>query len=216
MNKTIFLVLLVIIAHSIYAEDTSTCEKDFTQVYDVIVLDESKSFDSSNIKKELKLKLVKLLAECKCEKEKYIKLKDLSFGEFNYFIEYLDFAIMSHDKKLFSFYFDNYESSIDTKDRFLSGASILHIAAIYGKPFHIKELVSSGININEKNRYGNTPLFNSISNIDVDVFKELMQLGADPTIQNNHGMSVACIVSKSDDYSTHQEIIKSLGYSCKR
>ncbi len=72
----------------------------------------------------------------------------------------------------------------------------IHFAAQEYNPSIVKLLLSKKVLVNEKNQHGNPPLFIALNNLNRDrastleICHLLLEAGADPTIENNYGVSV--------------------------
>jgi hypothetical protein len=75
---------------------------------------------------------------------------------------------------------------------------------------HILLLHRSGCNLNAKNRLGNTILHNlaSAKVVDLSLFRQYVDLGCDPTIQNNKGISALNLLNGSISVQAVQEILR--------
>lgn len=61
----------------------------------------------------------------------------------------------------------------------------------------IKELFSHGASLEDRNRSGDTALFNAILDGAIDATKTLLELGADPSVTNKRGETIADIARQS-------------------
>lgn len=83
------------------------------------------------------------------------------------------------------------ESGEDVNLKDKNGWSPLHFAAQEGDSIIAKELINFGANIAATECNGNTPLWVATmnSNSSKKVIQVLLKAGADPSIENNHGVS---------------------------
>lgn len=93
-----------------------------------------------------------------------------------------------------------------------AGATPLHYAAEEGNCI-VKLLIISGAEVNARDKNGRTPLFWLVreDGDKIEMFRELLEAGADPTIRDNDGYSVIDIL----EYQHKEEllaIIKLYGY----
>lgn len=75
----------------------------------------------------------------------------------------------------------------DINKKFQKGLNLLHFAAEYGELKFATELLKLGIKVNEKNDFGNTPLWTAVFNAkgNYELVDLLLRYGADPNSVNN-------------------------------
>lgn len=57
--------------------------------------------------------------------------------------------------------------------------------SIYGEVEIIEELLCAGANVNAQNKYGHTPLYEAVRNLNLECVKILLEAGANPNILTN-------------------------------
>ncbi|HXW86047.1 MAG TPA: ankyrin repeat domain-containing protein [Candidatus Bathyarchaeia archaeon] len=87
------------------------------------------------------------------------------------------------------------------------GNSLLHLAAERGMLFLVEKLISFCVEKNTQNKQGETPLFMATKNNHVEIFRTLMQEGANSSIDCN-GTTVAHVAAKNGDVKILEEIAK--------
>ena len=75
----------------------------------------------------------------------------------------------------------------DINKKFQKGLNLLHFAAEYGELKLASELLELGIKVDEKNDFGNTPLWTAVFNSKgkYELVELLIKNGADPNSLNN-------------------------------
>ena len=68
------------------------------------------------------------------------------------------------------------------------GFTALHAAVNSSNREIARLLLSNGADVNEKDSFGNVPMFRA-THTDIDIIKLLLEFGADVTIENNFGIS---------------------------
>ncbi|EAX93344.1 hypothetical protein TVAG_181370 [Trichomonas vaginalis G3] len=87
-----------------------------------------------------------------------------------------------------------------------SEGNVLHVACAKGNLRFVQSLIESGCNINEKNKYGNTPIFFAVYENYLEVVKYLISVGADKEAKDNNGDTPLMWASQE----CHLEIVKYL------
>lgn len=85
----------------------------------------------------------------------------------------------------------------------MKGWSPIIVAAYHGRIDMIKELLSLGANINDRNINGTTVFMYAkdfaINNNEYSILNQIIELGADVKIKDNNGFDVFDYVNKSGD-----------------
>lgn len=91
---------------------------------------------------------------------------------------------------------------IDINNRDKDGKTPLHFSAIHNQLEITKILIKYGADVNVKDINGNTPIFDAVFNTDgIDtIILVLMENGADPSLENNYGISPKEIAETSDNF----------------
>ena len=90
-------------------------------------------------------------------------------------------------------------NDINRQDRYK--ATALHIAAEKGYTNSIEVLTNNGANLDVVDMYGYTPLIRACRTKQIKAFQQLVNAGADLTIQNDNKMTVLHFASQSDNTS---------------
>lgn len=92
------------------------------------------------------------------------------------------------------------QTNVNNQDK--TGKTPLHFSAIHSQLDIAKTLINYGADVNLKDNNGNTPIFDAVFNTKgVDgMILLLKENGADPSIENNYGISPKEIVETSDNF----------------
>jgi len=74
--------------------------------------------------------------------------------------------------------------------------TILYQAILHGRAKNVKILIESGTTINHRDLSGETPVITSASCLRYDITLLLLEMGADPTIQDKWGYDLAALIQK--------------------
>jgi uncharacterized protein len=91
-------------------------------------------------------------------------------------------------------------TDINNQDK--DGKTPLHFSVIHSQLEIAKILIQYGANVNLKDSNGNTPIFDAVFNTNGinTIILLLMENGADPSLENNYGISPKDIAETSDNF----------------
>ena len=97
---------------------------------------------------------------------------------------------------------------IDLNEQDDQGYTPLHAAAQYQQIEVIKALIDKGANVNLVDQWGNPPIWRALgsSNECKIIIGTLLDAGADISILNNHGVSVATHVKRIKGHSNYEQL----------
>ena len=122
------------------------------------------------------------------------------------FFSPISFAIKEDCIKMFKYWYDKFNYSID--ERNANNQSFLHLAGIFNSPKIAKYLIEAGANVNLQDIFGETPLTKAVRQWGTDSITEmLLRNHADPRIKNKKGFTPIDIAK--DD---HQKILAKFGF----
>ncbi|UII23574.1 ankyrin repeat domain-containing protein [Fulvivirga ligni] len=98
----------------------------------------------------------------------------------------------------------------DINKKFQKGFNLLHFAVEFGELKLAKVLLERGININDKNDFGNTPLWIATFNArgSYEMVDLLLSHGADPYLKNHAGRSPVAFAKIIEDKILIEKLIK--------
>lgn len=92
------------------------------------------------------------------------------------------------------------KANVNHQDK--DGKTPLHFASIHHQFEISKTLIQYGADVNLKDENGNTPIFDAVFNTNGfdDIILLLKEKGADPSLENNYGISPKYIAETSDNF----------------
>ncbi|MBO0865994.1 MAG: ankyrin repeat domain-containing protein [Mycobacterium sp.] len=102
--------------------------------------------------------------------------------------------------------------SLDIDEVNDDGKTPLHQAIDLGAEDLAVSLVDAGADVNVRDRWGNTPLWRAVYHAPgtEDLINVLLEHGADPAAQNNHGVSAIDLAAKMTDDEATADLLPTL------
>ncbi len=185
----------------------------YNQYIDIPRDDEEEYISKSQVESQEELnEKDKLNIEFKNIVEYYDELKlyeDKSCDIDNFGIDGFWLAVKANNVKLAKYFFEHNKFDINQKNDEGENALLLcdygsnDIAEYYHyeKPDMVEFLIDNGVEVNVKDKEGNTPLIKACNGNNISIIRKLLKAGAKVNVKNNKGETPIIVVAKNNGLS---------------